>query len=377
MTQRIDAAGLVVWVALAGQRICVTAGIYAESLQLPAHDVELIGLDGPEATVIQGDGTQPVLRIVSGQTAATRIAGFTVRGGHYQADTAEAGGIHVAGSSPTLADLVIEENLGTGLALRDSTAWVSGCRITGNTGAWYGGGVQIWGGAHFDLATVTMAHVLVTDNEGGYNGGLFIEDSQVTGSHVAVTGNYGFLGGGIFVENAEVTLDRFVIYGNGYAPAAIGLENGAQLTLTNGIVAYNSSGALDDIQCHAGECALEVSYTALWGDTVAAGVAQTGSGFLTLYPEFLDATGEESAGWDLHLVAGSAAVDAGDPATSDPDTGVSDLGLYGGDGADGWDLDGDGFPEWWRPGPYDFSTDPDAGLDCDDRDALVFPGSGC
>ena len=37
--------------------------------------------------------------------------------------------------------------------------------------------------------------------------------------------------------------------------------------------------------------------------------------------------------------------------------------------------DDDAFPERWLPGPYDHATSPTR--DCDDRDATVFPGSGC
>ena len=40
--------------------------------------------------------------------------------------------------------------------------------------------------------------------------------------------------------------------------------------------------------------------------------------------------------WDLHLAAGSPAIDAGNPATFDPDGSVADMGVYGGPGADAW-----------------------------------------
>ena len=49
----------------------------------------------------------------------------------------------------------------------------------------------------------------------------------------------------------------------------------------------------------------------------------------------------------------------------------------GGPNAGSWDLDGDGYPEWWQPGPYDYATYPALGWDCDDSDPDVYPGSGC
>jgi hypothetical protein len=41
------------------------------------------------------------------------------------------------------------------------------------------------------------------------------------------------------------------------------------------------------------------------------------------------------------------------------------------------DADGDGYPAWWHPGPYDPAMDPFDGWDCDDRDPRLFPGAGC
>jgi hypothetical protein len=104
----------------------------------------------------------------------------------------------------------------------------------------------------------------------------------------------------------------------------------------------------------------------------------TGSdGNIAADPEFLDQGPASAVDWDLHLGAGSALVDAGDPAQEDPDGGSPDIGAFGGSLGDGWDLDGDGFPLWWQPGPYDPATYPGLGLDCDDRDAAIHPGAGC
>ena len=62
-------------------------------------------------------------------------------------------------------------------------------------------------------------------------------------------------------------------------------------------------------------------------------------------------------------------IDAG--TGTDNDASPADIGMFGGTAQ--WDLDGDGYIQWWQPGPYDSST----GLDCDDRDESVYPGSGC
>lgn len=98
-------------------------------------------------------------------------------------------------------------------------------------------------------------------------------------------------------------------------------------------------------------------------------------GNLSADPGFLDLTDPDPLAWDLHLSPASPLVDAGDPGFPDPDGSPPDLGAYGGPGADGWDLDQDGFDEWWLPGSYDPLTSP--GMDCDDRDEAVYPGNGC
>ncbi len=63
---------------------------------------------------------------------------------------------------------------------------------------------------------------------------------------------------------------------------------------------------------------------------------------------------------DLRPGSYSALLDAGDPEILDADGTVSDIGAYGGPGAQVWDYDEDGY---------------DRGEDCDDFDADVFPGA--
>lgn len=92
-------------------------------------------------------------------------------------------------------------------------------------------------------------------------------------------------------------------------------------------------------------------------------------------PQYLDTTPQAPLDWDLHLGATSLLIDAGDPTILDPDGSVSDIGAYGGPGAGGFDLDFDGYGEWWLPGPYDPANS--WCLDCDDSDPAVYPGSGC
>ena len=81
--------------------------------------------------------------------------------------------------------------------------------------------------------------------------------------------------------------------------------------------------------------------------------------------------------WDFHLSATSPLIDARGTTELDPDGSPADIGPFGGPCADDWDIDGDGYPLWWHPGPYDPIDDPIAGWDCDDLDPHRFPGHGC
>ena len=76
--------------------------------------------------------------------------------------------------------------------------------------------------------------------------------------------------------------------------------------------------------------------------------------------------------WDLRLQAESPCRDAGpEQGETDPDLSRQDIGAYGGPGADGWELDGDGFPQPWTVGQQEGS------FDCDDFNPDTYPGTTC
>ncbi len=69
-------------VASDGEVICVEAGTYAQTIEFPEWDVALAGTEGPDHTLIDGDGQGPVVTIDRAQTSATELRGFTITGGN-------------------------------------------------------------------------------------------------------------------------------------------------------------------------------------------------------------------------------------------------------------------------------------------------------
>jgi Putative metal-binding motif/Right handed beta helix region len=394
--------------AVTGDTVCVAAGTWYESLDFGGAAITLVGAGGADATIVSGNSSDAVVSFTSGEGAEAVLRGFTLRDGYH--------GLNIISSSPTLEDMVLTENhayegggayvedgdptftrvrvvsngadtpvydgdtygYGGGLYLRDSDAILEDVVIEDNDAGWYGGGAYILGGAP------VWVHVRVTGNSTHHydGGGVFAEASAPTLVNVSITGNstgspwWGdreSRGGGLFLWDASVELDHVIIAGNEatHGPGGgIYVDAGSSASLNMTVIAGNT--ALGDGGGVYGELdAVVFAYSDVWSnspDDFSGVTDPTGSGGnLSVDPSF------EDAAW--HLAASSALVDAGDPTSTDPDGSAADIGIFGGADADGWDLDGDGWPAWWLPGRYNAATSPDS--DCDDDDATVYPGAGC
>jgi len=410
--------------AATGDKVCVHPheyeGLpsgYEGNVDLDGKGIWLFGMAGPHRTLIAGDGTDSVVRIESHAAGhEPTVEGFTMSGGV----ATNGGGIRIHDAGASLIDLVAtanSANSGGGLYVGyASSVEIFDARFVGNTAASHGGGIYA-----LDSESVTLSNVDISRNEGATGGGFSQQDTAVEMSNVRVasntaTGNGGGIyltmgdyvpatttltmtngrivgntsssqGGGIHSWVAQVDLTNVAVVGNESASHGGGICSNSMpahlyypptlLTLTDVIVASNtasSGGAIADMGWY--QTTLTTSYSAYHGNSpdnflnVNDYIGLDGN--VTDDPDLLG-----TSPWDLHLDTTSPLIDAGTPGVYDPEGDAADIGAYGGPGAAFYDLDLDGFYDWWQPGSYDDATYPDLGLDCDDLDETVYPGNGC
>ena len=294
----------------------------------------------------------------------------------------QGGGLEIENSLAALEGLHIEGNY-TGAAGGGAYIYgggqptLSNIRILGNDGMALGGGLFV------DGADADLVNVELTGNEAWYGSGGHFHNSHVSMVNVEVLGNISTgIGGGLYFDmGSSGDLSHLIIAGNESMQQGGGLYGytGTTITMSDTVVTANSSGSGGGI--YSNSATVTATSCDSWGnqpDDYAGMTDPTGlNGNLSVDPQFLDATPQDVADWDLHLASGSPLEDAGSAGSTDPDGGAADMGSHGGALAGEWDLDFDGYPEWWQPGSYDSINYPGYGWDCDDDDPGIHPGSGC
>ena len=314
-------------------------------------------------------------------------------------------------SPATLTDVLVSANQayeGAGMKVDGSVGLtMNGVAIVDNAATEYGGGLFL------DDTSLVLTNLRVERNTAEFGGGIYVYRVHaapgVTLGNVRLIDNAATrLGGGLFVSQSSSTrLENAVLSGNeADEGGGFYLEGDASLIVVNSVLCANSASSLGG----AGRLYMDATFggtnTILWANQADIGGGLYGPGAtadlshcvawdnvpenffalddptgtdgnLSVDPGFLDTTAAWHAGWDLHLTVDSPLVDVGSGNVIDPDGTVSDIGAYGGPGASTWDLDSDGYPEWWVPGDYDGASYPGEGWDCEDQDPGVYPGQGC
>jgi hypothetical protein len=382
------------------------------------------GADGGGISVAQSG---PVLRrlIVRGNSAVTgggirlddadvELSQCTVADNDASGFPFAGGGLYVSGGTVNVDRSTIRDNTtsigigGGGAFVGGASATVQTSLIEGNVAALDGGGLA------FVEATADLSNLRILENRtgsAGTGGGLFFQDSAATLQHLLVAENSSLLeGAGINVVEClppGVTLSHAMLLANTATNTggAVRSKQGSLFDIEQATFVGNSAshgGAVMFNQTSTGSVravsathniatsatirtdnfAMESGGELGWANVILNTPGNLGPltdvdvvGDLLASDPGHDLSALDPTSWRLTLDPLSPLVDGGEPGVLDPDGSPADIGAFGGPGADGWDLDGDGFFAWWRPGPYDPSVDPLA--DCDDLDASITPEDGC
>ena len=390
-----------------GDAVCVSPGTWPGLLDYGGKAAHVLGIAGADLTILDGVSGGTVVTFDDFEGSGSLLQGFTVTGG----DGVNGGGILVTSASPLLVDLVVTGNTaqnGAGLYVNYSEALaLSSVTLADNTAAFDGGGFMfvqsspaglnltiadnfafgagggglIEGWAVWSQNLPELANSQVSGNVADDGGGVAIYDSAPLFTNVIVAGNAAGSGGGFLFDGADAELVNVAVVGNDASVGGGGIALlQASPILTNTIVAWNTSGGPGAGLAADGSSAPAFGWSDLWGnlpDDVSGIADPTGtSGNIAEDPGFLGISDPDPLLWDLHVSPTSGVTDAGGPVLLDPDGSASDMGAFGGPGANGWDLDDDGYSAWWQPGLYDNQTYPWLGWDCDDMDPMAFPGVG-
>ncbi|MDP2313548.1 MAG: hypothetical protein Q8P41_11630 [Pseudomonadota bacterium] len=332
-----------------GDRIALAACTYHERIDYSAKTLDIYGVDGPEVTVIDGDLGGTVVRVVSGESLGTRLAGVTVRGGYnpsfasaiavYQSslrlDQAVLAGNGEAGSVLYAGDAFITAN---GLTVSDNATSAEGMAIYSSGGGLVGEDMDVdcdgasYGVYQHNAATIDRSAFTCARGYAFYSlhGELRAWRSSFTGGLA-----------GIYAEETGPDTSQRVVLANVYATGATGVDvRYLTMQITNSVLAGTEAGlnvigvdaysylwnsiVLDSacgLQGDGG--ALTVYYTNFWNN-LANTCAVTADVPYATDPRFVDYPS------DLTLDQGSPMIDAGEPTWFDPDGSRSDVGVFGG-----------------------------------------------
>ncbi|MBX2801314.1 MAG: hypothetical protein KTR31_26790 [Myxococcales bacterium] len=259
----------------------------------------------------------------------------------------DGGGVRAANLTVTMEDVVFEDNRAIAV---DSTPARGGAVFLSNT------------------RDSTISGALFCNNEASHEGGAIharngSTELTVTGS-LFLTNTSGTIGGAISTQDGDFDTvnNHFVSNTSVDDGAAIHLTDRVRGTHVNALFAHNASTngvAYFDGQTREQDVSYPLFFSNVAGDAnVKSATVVVGNPLLT---NWTNKKGSRSClPADVVPVAGSPAIDAGDPSLKDLDGTTSDIGAFGGARPFFLDEDADGAQV-----PFD----------CDDTDPDVFPGA--
>ncbi len=194
-----------------------------EERDVQANETILSGdLAGDDALAMTGENSNHVVT-ANAVAAGARLDGFTVQGGNARGPSVHGGGLAMNGSSPTIAWCRFRANHADGsggaISVTGGIPVIVDCRFESNSAAQWGGGVVTFAGA-----VPRIDRCVFRGNSAGKGTAFFAYSNSVPQIHNS-----------LFYENFSVPSG----VGQG---AAIALESGQLVEITNCTIAFNTTG---------------------------------------------------------------------------------------------------------------------------------------
>jgi hypothetical protein len=198
-------------VAGTGDVVLVAPGTYSgpgnHNLDFLGKDLTLRSEAGAQSTIIDGSGTDRAFYFHSGESGQALVEGFTIQNTYAM----EGGAFFIMAASPSILDCVIRANIadqiGGGAYCLESAASFTRCHIYDNQAGFVGG-------LYFEDSTPSLMYCTFQWNSGRQavggvavrrQGKATIQDCIFNLNHASVQGGSG---GGMLVDESEVTLAR-------------------------------------------------------------------------------------------------------------------------------------------------------------------------
>jgi len=279
--------------AVNGDTVLVADGTYTgddnRNLDFYGKAITVESENGPEYCVIDCEDTGCGFYFNSGETAESRVEGFTITGGAGIYDYAyyRGGGIYCRYSSPTISHCIFTGNttsFGSGLFCRGGELFITDCTFTGNIASG-GAGIAFWeapgdslvinctflnntGNAVYitDHYKAMMINCVFSENS-AYGGGAVYSDGTLTIINSIFTGNSAQKGAAIQTNassTADLTLIHCTLTGNiaedeTYTTYGGALYASAEIFITNCILWDNQADFGPEIAIYSGTASVDYS----------------------------------------------------------------------------------------------------------------------
>jgi|GEM_PF-1175564 len=227
-----------------GDTVRVSDGIYNENINFQGRAVRVESLNGPAVTVIDGQGLDTVVRLITGEGSGSVLSGFTVRNGL----AVFGGGVYLDGTSPVIENCRIENNealsSGGGLYIANGAMpLLSGSYVVGNHASISGGGIYCGTGS----SPVLKLSELAANWTEAHGGGIQCEGGSINVSESRLTGNLADLAGGAIAASggSVLLLDRTTVTGSssGGSGGGMYLSEDSSSILWNCLITHSTAGS--------------------------------------------------------------------------------------------------------------------------------------